>query len=335
MVRVALLEANHWHVPLYLDALRQPGIEIAAISDPEGGIGQRVGRELGARLYASSEALLRSEAIDFAFAFGRPLDMPRIGEALVAAGIPFALEKPCGARHQDVARLCERASAARHFVAVPFIFRFSPLVELLRSLSADGPADYRHLSFRFIGGPPSRYPAMGCPWMLDPAIAGGGPTINLGIHFIDLIHCLAGERTGTASAAMTSGVNGGSIEDFAALTLRTPAGVIATVEAGYTFPGAADEQREVQFTIRSRRHYVRSAAGGVSVRRVEAPGAGSEFWPIALDTDALYPPFALAALADWRAGRPPRSGLAEAEAAMAVVDAAYRSAREGGAVIRI
>ena len=34
-MRVALLEVSHWHVPLYLDALEAPGIEVVAVSDAE------------------------------------------------------------------------------------------------------------------------------------------------------------------------------------------------------------------------------------------------------------------------------------------------------------
>ena len=34
-MKVALLEASHWHVPLYLNALEAPGIEVVALSDAE------------------------------------------------------------------------------------------------------------------------------------------------------------------------------------------------------------------------------------------------------------------------------------------------------------
>ena len=34
-MKVALLEVSHWHVPLYLDALEAPGIEVVAVSDAQ------------------------------------------------------------------------------------------------------------------------------------------------------------------------------------------------------------------------------------------------------------------------------------------------------------
>ena len=58
MIRVAVIEANHWHAPLYLDAFRSPGIEVVAVSDAENGLGRRMAEQLGCRHYASYEELL-------------------------------------------------------------------------------------------------------------------------------------------------------------------------------------------------------------------------------------------------------------------------------------
>ena len=335
MIRIAIIEANHWHAPLYLDAFKSPGIEVVAVSDAENGLGRRMAEQLGCRHYASYEELLRKEVVDFAFAFGRPVDMPRIGHALIEARIPHVIEKPCGIHLDAVRKLRQAAQAANLYVAVPFIFRVSPLLALIQSLEHTNPIDIQHLSFRFIAGPPSRYTTIGCGWMLDPAISGGGPTINLAIHFVDLIHCLTGEPIVRVGATMSSLAHGGQIEDFAALTVGTAKGVVGQIEAGYTFPSTADEQREFSFSIRSRQHYLRSIDDGVAIRRVAAPENGTELRVIETNTDVLYPAFSLNALGEWQAGRTASSGLREAEAAMAVVEAAYRSAAALGSSVAV
>jgi predicted dehydrogenase len=53
-MRVALLEVSHWHVPLYLDALQAPGIEVVAVSDAEHVKGKQVAERFGSALYPSS-----------------------------------------------------------------------------------------------------------------------------------------------------------------------------------------------------------------------------------------------------------------------------------------
>jgi hypothetical protein len=68
-MRVALLEASHWHVPLYLDSLDELK-------------GQGIAARFGSTMYSSSSELLDREEVDFAFAFGRHSEMPALAEAL-------------------------------------------------------------------------------------------------------------------------------------------------------------------------------------------------------------------------------------------------------------
>ena len=63
-MKVALLEASHWHVPLYLEPLEAPGIEVVAVSDAEQVKGPAVAARFGSTLYASSTELLDREKID-------------------------------------------------------------------------------------------------------------------------------------------------------------------------------------------------------------------------------------------------------------------------------
>jgi hypothetical protein len=69
-MKVALLEASHWHVPLYLDPLEALGIEVVAVSDAEQVQGEAVAARYGSRLYQSSQSssnarksILRSRSV--------------------------------------------------------------------------------------------------------------------------------------------------------------------------------------------------------------------------------------------------------------------------------
>lgn len=327
-VKVAVLESTHWHVPLYQGALQGHGIKVVGVSDSTGRGGPDLAKRLGCRSYASSEALLAAEEFDFAFAFGRPVDMPALAMMLIDRNIPFAIEKPCGIRAADVARLADAAESKGLFVAVPFIFRISDAVGSLRSSPA---CRVEHANFRFIGGPPDRYVAMGVPWMLDKAVSGGGALINLGIHFVDLFQFLAGSEVVSVSAASTSRINNLSIEDAISVRLITAAGQIGTIEAGYTFPKDAVAQRELGFSVRTGDTYYQALADGLAVRRLAANGeVAATVVPARMETDLYYAEFVAVALAEWRAGLTPFAGLRDAARAMAIVEAAYLSADKGG-----
>jgi predicted dehydrogenase len=331
-MRVALLEVSHWHVAQYLAPLEVAGIEIVGVSDGENVKGPDVAARIGCALYASYGELLERERVEFAFAFGRHAEMPRIAESLLQRRIPFAIEKPCGVRAGDVGRLRRLAEAAKVYVAVPYIFRLSDLLAEIRALEGRIPSDFDHMSFRFMAGPPSRYRAAGAAWMLDPKVSGGGSTINLGVHFIDLFRLLTGKDVRTVSGHMNSRLHGAAVEDYSLVTMTTDDGVIGVVETGYTFPSAPEEPREFSFTLSSRNHYIRSGPESIVARSRAAPNRGSESRSVRLNTSVYYPVFVERVLADYRAGKPPIAGLREAEAVMQIVDAAYASARNGGAL---
>ena len=141
-MKVALLEASHWHVPLYLDPLDAHGIEVVAVSDAEQVKGEAVAARFGSRLYQSSYELLEREKVDFAFAFGRHSEMPAIAEALIARKIPFALEKPCGVNMSQVTRLRRLAEEANVYCAIPFIFRSSDLLAALKDAEGRIPSTF-------------------------------------------------------------------------------------------------------------------------------------------------------------------------------------------------
>src|SRR5216110_854019 len=140
-MKVALLEASHWHVPLYLDPLEARGIEVVAVSDAEQVQGEAVAARYGSRLYQSSHELLEREKVDFAFAFGRHSEMPAIAEALIARKIPFALEKPWGVNMTQVTRLRKLAEEANVYCAIPFIFRSTDLLAALKDAEGQIPSN--------------------------------------------------------------------------------------------------------------------------------------------------------------------------------------------------
>ena len=325
-MQLALLEVSHWHFPLYVDALLAAGVEVVAVSDRDAGIRTREAERFAARAYDDPLALIAAEDFDCAFAFGRHAEMPAIGHALVSKGVPFAIEKPAGLNADDVRALRLAAEAKGLAVAVPLVQRFGALNDLLQRLVDDEGARFTSVSWRFFAGPPERYLENGSAWMLEPEVSGGGCLINLAAHFVDLSQHLLGGPAARATARTAAVLHGRKVEDYALVSFATAEGKTATVETGYCFP-AHPAKREYSFSLVADSLYLRSDADGVVIYR---PGnAPPERVAVDHDSDPLYAAFAARTLDDFRFGRPPQAGLAELEAAMRTMDAAYRSAREG------
>ncbi|WP_057400023.1 Gfo/Idh/MocA family protein [Pseudomonas fluorescens] len=332
-MKVVLLEVSHWHTPLYLDALeRLPDVAVTAVSDATGSRGPALAQRFGARRYDHWKTLLDNEGADFAFAFGPHDELYAMGKALVERNIPFAMEKPCGLTQHDVLDLQRRAEAAGLFVAVPLVWRHSELLNRLKQAALQSSARWRTQAFRFNAGPPGRYLTNSCSWMLDPKRSGGGCTINLAAHFVDLVQEISGECIRSVSAVMHRDPQLTAVEIASLMTLVTESGCICTIETGYNYPANTPEQREFSFSLSSDQFYVRSTPDGL--RMIDAVGQASDL-NMSLNSDVYYDNFVTDVLAPGRETAYTGAGLATMHRVMSIIEAAYESDRLGGIPITL
>jgi predicted dehydrogenase len=250
---VVLIGVSHWHVPFYLDpCLELADVNVVGVSDADVARAAPVAARAGCPAFADYREMCASLQPDFAFALGQHCDMLALGRFLIGTRIPFAMEKPCGTTLGEVRELAAAARAANAFAAIPFVFRYCDLMSALRE-AAQGEA-IQYMTFKFIGGLVDRYRQARCEWMLDRTTAGGGPLINLGVHFLDLCRVLLPTARFEVTAAMMSNTAAGlPIEDHAVVLLRG-GGASCVIETGYLYP-APHSVFDMHYSIRTEHHY--------------------------------------------------------------------------------
>ena len=162
---------------------------------------------------------------------------------------------------------------------------------------------------------PHRYVEWGSPWMLDERAAGGGCLRNFGIHGLDLFCDLFGEDVQLVAAQTSHAAYRLPIEDHAIVLLRSAAGVVGSVEVGYTLP----KGREIAIEVAGRDRWLRADGGRIVVRDADGDHAEDA------DTPA-EPPHAHVlreSLERWRRGDPPPVGVEDCLRAVRLVDEAY------------
>ncbi|MGO4125978.1 Gfo/Idh/MocA family protein [Inquilinus sp. YAF38] len=238
MARVALAGVGHWHAGMHLEAARAAGAEVVAAWDPDPAVAAGFAAKHEVAHQPTVAALIAMKP-ELTVVMGRPDHVPDLALACIEAGLPIVLEKPAAVSTAALEPLAEAARGL--FVAVPLPNRCGPIwaeIEALEAAGRLGPVS--HAQFRIVNGPPQRYRLDGVPWVLDPAIGGGGALRNLGIHGIDAALALAGGvDLAIVSAAVDRRLHGEAVEEYAIVTLRAPDGMIATVEAGYTYASMA------------------------------------------------------------------------------------------------
>jgi predicted dehydrogenase len=320
-VRIAAIEVGHWHSlfdAAYLKTLvRLPGVELVAVQDPDSALAaQRAAQLGGPPVHTDYRDMLAKVKPDFVVALGRHNAMAAIAHHLLDEGYPFMMEKPMGLDAKEVRGIADKAAAKRAFAAVPLFQRYHPFVAQARRMLADGAfGPLSHFHFRSNRGSSARYVSWGAPWMLDPAVAGGGCLRNIGLHGIDLFLHLTGEDASVTGAQVSSLALGKPVEDYAAAILCTPRGVVGSIEVGNVFPGqGADGEWKL-----AGRDALLVQQGG-SVRCMTAAGEQEVAEPPA-------EPLAVIAVKDilarWQKGEPPATGPEDCWRAMRAVDEAY------------
>ena len=325
-IRIAAIEVGHWHSlfdAAYLKTLvKMPDVQLAAIQDPDSTlVAQRAAQLGGPPVFTDYRDMLAKIKPDFVVALGRHSAMAGIAHFLLDEGYPFLMEKPMGIDAREVRGIADKAAVKKSFAAVPLFQRYHPFVSQARRMLADGafgPASHFH--FRSNRASSARYVSWGSPWMLDPAVAGGGCLRNIGLHGIDLFLHLTGEDVRVVGAQLSSRALGKPVEDYAVVLLRTPSGVLGTIEVGNTFPGqGADGEWKL-----SGSDALLVQQGG-SVRCMTSAGEQEVAEPPA-------EPLAVIAVRDilarWQSGQPPATGPGDCYRAMQVVDDAYAMARQ-------
>ncbi len=316
-MKLAFIGASHWHLPLYLEpALAMPGVTIAGVADPDARVVDALKAKLDCAGDTDYREFCRRVKPDLVIALGRHCDMSGAARFLIAEKIPFALEKPCGLNANDVAAIAREAKAAGSFAAVPLVFRHGEFFRMLQDAARD---TIQYMSFRFIAGFPQRYRDAGCGWMLDPALSGGGCTINLSPHFLDLAVALMGPGVTVHQAALSNAAWHERIEDYSCVTLARGADR-CVIETGYLYP-APTSTFDMHYAIRTPARYI--VAHDPETIEVVDTGGRRERRRMLTTNVPHYATFMSDTIARLRAGQPPLVSLADMVPVMRLVDAVY------------
>jgi predicted dehydrogenase len=324
-MRVALAGVAHWHTPFYIEPLLSiPDVRVVAVADPSTDQVRRVAAQAHCPAFTSVEELCDATRPELVFALGRHCDMAATARILIARRVPFAIEKPCGLTAAEVAELAEQARAAGVFATVPFVFRYG---DMLRAIQDTGET-VRYASFKLVAGDVQRYRETRNDWMLTRETAGGGCTLNLGVHFLDLARVLF-EEVAVAAATMSNAVAGLDVEDHGIVTLRAAGGGACLVETGYFYP-APTSTFDLHFSIRTERHHF-AARDGQTLEVLDAATGRRELRPMPTTNVPYYPAFTRDVVRRVAAGQSPPAGLDDMLAAFRLVEAAYRLSNVAGA----
>jgi predicted dehydrogenase len=187
--------------PVHLRAARGAHAEIVGISGADPTRTRAAAASLDvARVFDSSEALATDPDVDVVHICTPNHLHAGLARLALEAGKHVVCEKPLATTAAEAAELVDLAARAGVVAAVPFVYRFHPMVREARARIAGGACGSIHLIHGsylqdWLASPDDYN------WRVDPAL--GGPSrafADIGSHWCDLVEFVSGHRITRLSA---------------------------------------------------------------------------------------------------------------------------------------
>lgn len=185
------------HINAYL---KNPEVELYAFCDIDPIRLKFMGEKYGiTRLYTDMNEMLAIDELDAVSVTTWNSQHAPCAIAALNAGKHVLCEKPMSIKNEDAVAMKDAAEKARKVLMLGFVCRHEKGTKILKQYIDNG--DFGNVYFskavflRRDGNPGG--------WFGDKARSGGGPIIDLGVHFIDLIRYLAGNPKPISVYAMT------------------------------------------------------------------------------------------------------------------------------------
>ena len=242
----------------------------------------------------------------------------------VEAGKHVLVEKPAARSVAEIDPVIEAATRRRRLVRVGFNHRYHPALLKAHELFATGAlGPLMFMRGRYGHGGRVGYDR---EWRADPALSGGGELIDQGVHLIDLARWFFGDFPTVSGFAHTYYWQM-PVDDNAFLTLRT-----ATDQTAFLHVSCTEWKNLFSLEIYGRdgKVHIEGLGGSYGVEKLTfyrmLPEMGppeTTAWEFQRGDQSWALEFA-EFLDDIRLDRQPSAGLADARAALVVVDAVHR-----------
>jgi predicted dehydrogenase len=347
--RVAIVGVDHYHTTGWVESLELVAsrLEVVALYDANPEVGEtrapsyydpHLSPALGDRyrelpFTTDLDGLIADHEVDIAIVTLPNVEAPAAMAKLAAAGIHMLVDKPGGPNAAAVGGAMTVARKHNVKVATGLIRRYGRGWQHARSMLESGRAG-KLLSTEAVFNTSS-------PFVRDPdnhifrrELQGGGILLWLGVHDVDQLLWLTGERI-VEVQAMAGQVNdaGIDVEDAISVSVRYESGALGTIHYAYVLPRTLSDG---YLAVRGSEGSVRVAFNG----SVQWIGGGTTLDPVVEETMTYtnravpgYGALAPAAIEDLllaiEEDRQPLANGEDLVAALKVIDAAYESAETG------
>ena len=242
-IRVGIITKHRGpHLSYYMRSFAAcEGVKHVALADPTGGHFEDSAEILSKRYtnfktYKDYSKMIAAEKPQLVLVSIEAHLAPERIQASLESGAHVVCEKPSCVRIEDFEKLADIAKSSNLCLMLAMANRYSPPVQKAREIVQSGMLGKLYSADVYMVADQTRLtrPRTQQSWVSKKALAGGGHLTWLGIHWLDLVQYITGDRVRKVGG-FTSNVGGQpvDIEDAAVLALLYKSGMVGTMHSGY------------------------------------------------------------------------------------------------------
>ncbi len=247
-----------------------PSHRLVAVSDAIASRAVAMAASYRCQVEADWRALVRRQDIDAVIVSTPPSLHAEITIEALENGKHVLCEKPLARTSEECSRMIQVADRCRRVLATGFNYRFYPSMQKARELLDAGSIGELNYVRSYAGYTAKDHNQ---EWLHDATVMGGGALRDNGIHLLDLTRYFMGEVAEVKGYASNAAWKFPGCEDNGFGLLRSPTGVIGSVQASWT------EWRGYQFLVElyGTRGCIRAWCFPTLVRLIHSNGVGHTF----------------------------------------------------------
>ena len=236
------------HLSYYMKSLAiAKGVKQVVLTDPSGEHFPQAeellrGRFPELKTYKDYSEMLSTEKPDMVLVTIEAHMAPVRIQAALESGAHVMCEKPSCTRAEDFEKLVKLADSKNLCLMLAMANRFAPPVQKAKELVSSGALGKLYSADFFLISDQTRLtrPSYQKSWTVKKAQSGGGHLTWLGIHWLDLVHYITGDRVQQVSGfARNVGGQPVETEDAETVSLQFKSGMVGTFHGGYYLPAGS------------------------------------------------------------------------------------------------
>ena len=214
--------------------------ELLAVMDKNPTAAKATGEKYGVPYYTDEREMLEATAADAVYISTPVFCHYKQAMLALSYGKHVFLEKPIGLNGKESRKLVEAFKHAGLQLSIGYMMKYHTLHEKAKEIvNAGGIGAVNSIRAQFT----CWYPDIEGAWRQNKSLGGGGTIMDLGVHCLELIEDILGEKITEVKAFYSTRTFSYEVEDGAVIILRTESGVLGHVDCNFNIPDKASESK--------------------------------------------------------------------------------------------